>query len=175
MTLGRTAPVEISREVPPAMSGVDEDALGVVVELGDAGGSAGDGDVADVDAGLTEGARGAGDDGVEVAGGGCGLGGLVGRGDGAVGAGDGGHGSDGDAHAFVRGELVEAAGRSEHRVVRVMGAGSGLPVLTRVMVGEPLISVAGVWLAVTAGKVATVPVTETTVADGGVRREAWSW
>jgi len=42
-----------------------------------------------------------------------------------------------------------------------MGAGSGLPVLTRVMVGVPLISVAGVWLAVTAGKVATVPVTET--------------
>ena len=36
-----------------------------------------------------------------------------------------------------------------------------MPVLTRVMTGDPLSSVAGVWLAVAAGKVATVPVTET--------------
>ncbi len=53
-----------------------------------------------------------------------------------------------------------------------MGAGSGLPVLMRVMVGE-VISVAGVWLAVAAGKVETVPVTVTTlpmatVAVGGL-------
>ena len=41
----------------------------------------------------------------------------------------------------------------------------------RVTVGEPLISVAGVWLAVAAGKVATVPVTETRLpmAGGGWR------
>jgi hypothetical protein len=44
--------------------------------------------------------------------------------------------------------------------VRGMGVGSGLPGLMRVTVGE-VISVAGVWLAVVAGKVDTVPVTET--------------
>src|SRR5947209_19518196 len=43
----------------------------------------------------------------------------------------------------------------------VIGVGSGFPVLTSVTVGDPLSSVAGVWLAVAAGKVATVPVTET--------------
>jgi hypothetical protein len=47
--------------------------------------------------------------------------------------------------------------------VSVIGAGRAFPVLTRVTVGELLISVAGVWLALAAGKVATVPVTLTTL------------
>src|ERR1700730_18334040 len=48
-------------------------------------------------------------------------------------------------------------------VVRGTGAGRAMPVLMRLMTGEPLISVAGVWLAVTAGEGATVPGTETTL------------
>ena len=89
--------------------GVDEDAFRIVVEDGGLLGGVDDG-IAEVDAGLAEGTWSAGDDGVEGAVGGVGLGCLGER---AARTGDSGERGEGDAHAFIRRELVDAARGAE--------------------------------------------------------------